>query len=294
VKCISPVTIERSLQVNGVSQTVQVPCGQCIACRINRRSDWALRMFLESSYWTSCSFLTLTYDDEHLPLQLCTVDDSPVYLPTLVKRDVQLFIKRLRKRLGSRKIKFFAAGEYGDHTYRPHYHAILFGVDPVSDYDDVKSSWTAGHIALLPVKDGSFNYVAGYVIDKLNNELGDTFYLGRLRPFSLCSQGLGSRVLDELDLDKVYKDGFIVTCDGKHHRIPRYFLKKMYQRLPYDEYDRVVLSHRRKEDSIAKSMDYWLEQGYDEFEAASKIGDSIQNEIDILLKKARQDLKGSL
>lgn len=92
---------------------------------------------------------TLTYDDDHLP-------------PTLEKRHLQLFFKRLRK---LRKVRFLACGEYGEITYRPHYHAILYGIE----YGDaaVQKAWPYGFAQTHVLRDEAIAYVAGYVSKKL-------------------------------------------------------------------------------------------------------------------------------
>ena len=114
--CIQPITIQVPIKGFKAFQDLAVPCGKCIGCRIAKRKEWSLRMLHELTYHPQSSFITLTYDDYHLPS-----DNS------LKKRHLQLFIKRLRKNLGERRIKYFACGEYGGQTMRPHYHAILFG-----------------------------------------------------------------------------------------------------------------------------------------------------------------------
>ena len=93
---------------------LDVPCGHCLACRIARTREWTVRLLHESEFWEDTIFVTLTYDDEHLPSDR-----------SLVPRDLTLFFKRLRKDLGDRKIKYYACGEYGDTFGRPHYHAII-------------------------------------------------------------------------------------------------------------------------------------------------------------------------
>lgn len=120
---------------------VEVPCGNCILCRIARTREWSTRLQMENSCWNESVFLTLTYDDDHVPYTNCG------HL-TLRKKDLQLFFKRLRESLyrdlvasnpslpssvlRSRvKLKYFACGEYGDHTFRPHYHAIEIEIEPV-------------------------------------------------------------------------------------------------------------------------------------------------------------------
>ena len=110
----------RMLTKNKYGYVVEIPCGRCVACRLNRAREWSLRIMNELAYHKDACFLTLTYDDEHLP------EDK-----SLSKRDFQLFMKRFRKDFGL-PVRFFACGEYGKKTFRPHYHVIFFGVSPVS------------------------------------------------------------------------------------------------------------------------------------------------------------------
>ena len=100
-----------------IREKLEVPCGQCIGCRLERSRQWAVRCIHEAQLHKDNCFITLTYNDEHLP--------SP---PSLSVRDFQLFMKRLRKRFG-KGIRFFHCGEYGEKYGRPHYHACLFGFD---------------------------------------------------------------------------------------------------------------------------------------------------------------------
>ena len=111
-------------------EILQVPCGQCIGCRIDRSRQWANRCMLELQYHDSAYFVTLTYDDLHVPKAYYPDPDTGEAHQslTLCKRDFQLWMKRLRKRFSDDKIRFFACGEYGGSTHRPHYHAIVFGL----------------------------------------------------------------------------------------------------------------------------------------------------------------------
>lgn len=98
-------------------QVQWVPCRMCVGCMQMQAGDWTTRCYCESKVHERNAFVTLTYDDEHLPPHRM-----------LRKRDMTLFLKRLRRRFGS-GIRFFYVGEYGTRTYRPHYHVCLFGVD---------------------------------------------------------------------------------------------------------------------------------------------------------------------
>lgn len=133
-------------------------CGQCMHCRYNRRRLWTHRIILEAVVHPTASFLTLTYNDANLP-------DAG----SLVPRDVTLFLKRLRKNLGDRKIRYFAVGEYGDETWRPHYHLALFGVDH-ADYEAVEAAWPCGFIYFGDLTWESAGYIAGYVTKKMTSK----------------------------------------------------------------------------------------------------------------------------
>ena len=118
-----------------------VGCNQCMPCRYNRRRIWTFRILLESMVHSHNSFLTLTYDEKHLPEG-----------GTLVPRDAQLFIKRLRNnfwdfhtrcRLPVPKLRYYLVGEYGDNTWRPHYHLALFGAS-IAHTDIINRSWGLG------------------------------------------------------------------------------------------------------------------------------------------------------
>lgn len=91
-------------------------CGQCMPCRLNRRRAWTLRLMLEQSVYKETMIVTLTYDDEHLESN------------SLCKTDYRKFLKRLRKHVSPKRIKYFVAGEYGSKTMRPHFHMALFGL----------------------------------------------------------------------------------------------------------------------------------------------------------------------
>jgi hypothetical protein len=138
---VSPVKIE-----DGSPQGLYVPCGKCIACRIARTREWTVRIMHEMSCHDNAVFATLTYDDDHLP-----PDRS------ISKDELQRFIKRLRKELGDRKIRYFACGEYGETTNRPHYHAIIFGLglteDTLSIVINTNNLKTVTPFRLSPIED---------------------------------------------------------------------------------------------------------------------------------------------
>ena len=134
-------------------ELIQIPCGKCIGCRLDYSRQWANRLMLESEYHDSAYFVTLTYNEGNLPLHYYVDGSTGEAFPaaTLVKRDVQLFMKRLRKAFPDQHIRFYCAGEYGDESLRPHYHLILFGLK----LDDLQ----------FYARNNDFNY---YTSSKLN------------------------------------------------------------------------------------------------------------------------------
>lgn len=143
--------------VSRVDGTVRLllPCGGCIGCRTTRAREWALRCTLELASHEVACWTTLTYADEYLP-------------PSLRKDHLQGFLKRLReshRRSGAASVRFFASGEYGERTFRPHYHAILYGVPRTSLA--VQAAWPHGYARVDPLSGAAISYVAGYCSKKV-------------------------------------------------------------------------------------------------------------------------------
>lgn len=246
MKCIKPVTLRSG---------ITVPCGYCINCRVNRTQMWKLRLCYELSNWDDASFVTLTFDNEHLGVN------------SLDKRDLQTFFKRLRKSLAieygthdkvysdgspvidkrdglpvqepNKPIKYYAVGEYGSKTQRKHYHAIIFGLSPYVDKERelIAQSWLPRceawqfdrsrgvRSAIGTVTPDSIRYVAGYIQKKLVGQMAKDVYKGRTAPFMICSQRLG------LDFAEKNRQRLEITkasyLQGKRIPLPRYFRDKL-------------------------------------------------------------------
>lgn len=219
---------------------VIVPCGQCTGCRVDHAIDWETRLYHECQLHERMAFLTLTYNDVWLP------DDYGVH-----KRELQLFMKRLRKAIQPIRVRFFACGEYGDTNFRPHYHLILFGYDfpdmvpwrktgsgfVVYRSSQLDSIWGMGHAEIGTVTPQSCGYVARYVLKKVNGKLESEHYT---RPHPLTGEvnqvspefvimsnrpGIGHGWFEQFSGDAFPSDFVIV--DGKKRPIPRYYDKKM-------------------------------------------------------------------
>lgn len=227
-------------------RTVTVPCGQCIGCRLARQEMWTVRCFAESKMHKHNSFITLTYDEENFPMH-----------GSLTHRDWQLFAKRLRQKIGP--FRFFMCGEYGEQLQRPHYHALLFGVnfDDRTRYNGVyaKSAiyqsellngvWGKGQATIGEVTYASARYVAAYTL-KLHRVLGDddlhykrvcdrTGEIVDLQPeYARMSlkPGIGLSWLEAYWKD-IYATGHnAMIVNGQRKPIPRYFNDQMREKMP--------------------------------------------------------------
>lgn len=158
-----PVLVCRAPYVNSDGNVFG--CGQCMACRVKKASEWKNRLILEMNQHVFTTFVTLTYNPEHLPP--CAGHPGG----TLVPDDLQKYLKRLRYRLGEVKFRFFACGEYGDKSGRAHYHLLLFGIHPC---DDIRDAWSVDGVPLGFVEMSIANshrcgYIAQYVCKKMTN-----------------------------------------------------------------------------------------------------------------------------
>jgi len=210
---------------------VQVPCGQCIGCRLEKSRQWAIRCTNEASLYENNAFITLTFNDKYLPS-----DGS------LKKSDFQKFMKRLRKRFPNQKIRYFHCGEYGDKLSRPHHHACLFNIDfpdkkklPSNDklYTSkiLESIWThpetkesLGFSTIGEVNFETAAYVARYVTKKITGKLAEGHYCGRTPEYVTMSRrpGIGHDWFTKNHAD-VFPQDFIIIRQGKKCKPPKYY-----------------------------------------------------------------------
>lgn len=224
--CIKPISIKNPAGFG----TLRVPCGNCPGCKNKRAADWAFRLQQESKRHASSHFATLTYDDEH-------VQGSPNGLLTLNKIHLQTFFKTLRKQSPGEKIKYYACGEYGGRTFRPHYHAIIFGATPSA----VDNSWNHGHVRIDPVNDATIRYVTGYVtkpsvVDK--SDPNDD----RQRESAFMSKNMGLNYLtDEIkDYHEKGSKSFLTLPGGQKQALPRYYRDKIFTEYHREEMNEIL------------------------------------------------------
>lgn len=226
-----------------IDRPVTVSCGRCTSCRLRRASDWAVRCVHEASLHERNCFITLTYDDEHVPHDF-GLDVS----------HWQKFAKRLRKRFGP--FRFFHAGEYGDRYLRPHYHAVLFGLDFRHDQVLYKQKreyawytspslaevWGQGNVLLGEMNYLTAAYCARYTMKKIGGPRAESHYervdtetgeVFNVRP-EYCTMsrrpGIGSGWLEKYKED-VYPDDFVVD-KGRKFRVPEFYDRKMEEMDP--------------------------------------------------------------
>lgn len=278
--CLHPVYIDDPdafeynsyCREHGYEQRVQkiaVPCGCCPSCVYSVAQEWRVRIDEEFHNSENAVFVTLTYNDESLPLSVgTTFDGRRVVVPSVCKRDIQLFLKRLRSHYETQKIRYFIASEYGPTTLRPHYHGILFnipGFDPLNQKslckvtDVIAEKWDNGFVKCDLVNPARVGYVTKYICSTMD------LPCEYVRPFRMMSSrpALGSSYLDRSERIRWHKEN--LNCyipDGEYkQRMPRY-----YKRHIFDDDELLMIRQlaQAKRDAYSASIDddYLREQFY--------------------------------
>lgn len=274
--CTSPIKVMVQNPVTHIREERLLPCGKCLHCKSTRVSEWITRMTLNSMFVKYVYYVTLTYDVEALFKVPNGLEDVNAILGdinmkhkvqmlplTLCKRHTQLFWKRLRKHIDF-PIQYYLVGEYGHRYGRPHYHAIIWSDEPLTE-DLVQSNWCYGHIDFQDLKcnqnktgqsaNACYRYVCKYLfkdfkfediptlsLHKINYEtivadkkrdgsdLEYSFekYIKDYRPFMLCSRknAIGCRYLQKFLSE--FREGHLrlFGIQEKNLLFPRYFVRK--------------------------------------------------------------------
>lgn len=216
------------------SEPFEQRCGRCTYCRLRYASEWGVRCEKEASLWPSNHFITLTYDNEHLPQH-----------NGLVLEDVPLFVKRLRRAFDETNLRTFGCAEYGTKTLRPHYHLLLFNSplydlklysqnnnNPLYTSNTLSKLWPKGLSTIGEVTFQSASYVARYnsKYTSSHHRLSHLTSSGEVielpPPQSICPSkrpAIG-RAWVEKYADQLFRDDFIYSR-GYKMPIPRYFNK---------------------------------------------------------------------
>lgn len=206
---------------------ITVACQRCNNCLRKKANDKTFQIAVEEKNSQSAHFITLTYEDTELYKQ--TEGDMDAY-PSVDKRDVQLFYKRLRKfqtkyHKEMKPIKYYTVSEYSPTNGRPHYHAIVFNLHP-NVKSQISKIWAKGNVHTGAVSSASINYVTYYVFEKRENKPLNQYYQ-RENEFSLTSQNLGHAYLKN---KKYHVDNktFLAIVNGKTFSLPNYYKEKMF------------------------------------------------------------------
>ena len=242
----------------------RVPCGKCLPCQKRRRSEWSLRLEHEYMFSDSAYFITLTYNDESLPR-------TKEGYPTLLKKHVQDYIKRLRNahvaylkkeqrkvhdefKITGKKIRYYAVGEYGSQTRRPHYHLLLFNYDIdntnqfIAKWKNTETAQSYGHVDVGNVTAASINYVTKYMFKGFNKKTDK-----RQSPFSLMSKKpiIGHDYLVNYGSYHIKNEELqVADQNGSLRRLPKAYLRRLFT----NKQDRIALSKKSHDEFIASKM----------------------------------------
>lgn len=261
MQCLSPLGIwHNDPDRPGFTKFDMVPCGKCEACKENYIKDWTFRIQQDCENAYNAFFVTLTYNDENLPKHVN-------------KEDVQNFFKRLRNRCVKfsyygRTVRYFLTSEYGPLHDRPHYHAIIIDVVPLSGdpRDCIDQAWGKGFVTVEHIYGGAIPYVLKYVFkdqEGLSPELQQTI-------FHLQSKKLGQSFLNEHNKTNISRRRLTyIPIETRKARMPRYFQEKIYgsdgRRSVFGEARRLYESAQRLEfltstELRLRAIQEWQEQ----------------------------------
>ncbi|AXH74578.1 MAG: replication initiator protein [Microviridae sp.] len=242
---------------------VTVPCGHCLGCRLERARQWAVRLMHEKSCHELSTFVTLTYDDEHLPesgsLVMAHFQTFLKDLRNFHEKDARKLIRDGHKNVKVPTLRFFHCGEYGETNRRPHYHAILFGIDfadktkhsknrqgdQIYKSETLNKIWGRGHCWIGSVTQKSCAYVARYIMKKVTGEAAPAHYrnvnletgeIYDLHPEYVTMSrrpGIGAAWFEKFRKDVFPSD--TVIANGKEQLPPKYYLRKLAETSPKSE-----------------------------------------------------------
>jgi hypothetical protein len=263
-----PVVFRRSESYEvypGEDIDVQVPCGKCEGCKADKAMSWAIRCYTESTLYNKNCFVTFTYDEEHCPDEL-------------VKSHLQKVVRKIRD--NGKEIRYYACGEYGSNTKRPHYHAVIFGQDfrdgREFDIDNeyysapfLTEMWGKGNVVVGDFTMATACYTAGYVAKKIGSDDG-SFQIMSRKP------GIGFPWLLKNYKDVIKTKSIIV--EGKELPVPPQYIqwaennmdnallsvkeyrKEIFQNMPIEERIDQVRRRSAKERHLIKSKQHQKEK----------------------------------
>lgn len=247
---------------NAAGAAIDLACGQCIGCRIDKSKEWAARIVHESQMHQDNCFVTLTYDDKNLP-----------YDGSLNKAHYQKFMKRLRKKYDGQTIRYFHCGEYGERLSRPHYHSCLFGIDfhdrvPYSQTngvvtwvsEELQNIWGKGFCTIGELNYQTAAYTARYIMKKVTGNRAETHYqrvrtdtgeLISLQPEYITmslgrerGQGIGGSFYQKYQSDFFPADECPIPGKGVYKKVPKYY-EQLYAEENPEDYERIKKKRKK-------------------------------------------------
>lgn len=276
------VRLEKPILDNkgGLIYSVPYNCGKCYNCKQRRVAQWSFRLKKELEVSTSAYFITLTYDNDHVPI---TKGKFPM---TLKKKDLQDFFKRLRyyekqnriifnrrtKTLDKQQpIKYYACGEYGHLHSRPHMHIIAFNI--VSE-KSIRESWTYGSVDIQSeVNTKNIEYTLKYInkLSKVSKKEGDY----RTAEFALMSKGLGKSFLQE-NIKSFYSKrldiNYVVNDNGVKIAMPKYFREKVLNEKAKKEQCAIIKKSMEEAEEKERALFARKKISYDNSKQMAKFG----------------------
>ncbi|WNK12574.1 MAG: replication initiator protein [Microvirus sp.] len=256
-QCFDKSIVFDEVRKHDIVRSLDLPCGQCVGCRLERSRQWAIRCMHEAQLHKHNCFITLTYDNTHL-------DPNK----SLDYEDFKGFIKRFRRHVeyhygSSTKIRFYMAGEYGENFGRPHFHACIFGYDfpdkklwkrtPAGSLiyrsTELEALWPFGYSSVGDLNFESAAYTARYIMKKVTGKHQNQHYheldpetgeiIKRTPEFNKMSlkPGIGCDFYKKYTSD-IYPQDYIILR-GKKVKPPKYYDKQYKIDQPY-EYDELL------------------------------------------------------
>lgn len=257
-------------------QGLDVPCGYCLNCRVDRRNMWSDRAKWEYKEKLTASFVTVTYSDIWLRDKTFRDPTDGEYRCSLDYKDLRKFIHRVRSAvkyfykkhpeltqsnvLMNPKFSYIAVGEYGENGSvfdRPHFHILFFGLDFAYCKKLFEKEWKYGIIDVLPLLDGGINYVLKYMDKEVHGFLAEEKYDNHFlaRPRLRASQGFGANLYlakkkEIYDNDMTYQSGHV------RRPVPPYYIHKLFGHFSRNDnpalYSKWINSFKRTADTMRR------------------------------------------
>lgn len=271
-----------SIETGELVTKIPVQCGKCPKCKTRRVQQWTFRLMQEKKDARTTYFVTLTYDNENVPI-------TKNGFMTLKKKDVQDFIKRLRRNqertkgkqymkigaIDELKIKYYVAGEYGSKGKRPHYHLIIFNTHESL----IKKSWNKGEIDVQQIRSGAIPYTLKYINKKSKKPYYFKEFDG-IEEFSMMSKGIGDNYLTDAKIRWHKKNLHMSYVQYKEYKValPKYYRDKIFvnEKEKREYYKYIIKIEREKEKMLETQLKYKMNQ------------QTIKKDIDVLYYQQMQ------